>query len=569
MYVYELNTMNIDFVKPCDPDKLYNNAYTPRDEVAHPLKIRALAQQHDEGEHINNGIWSLYILNNVHPYFTCKINWDATYESYGVLCKASHFRVLCKTPSMFNIMHDIHNIDHGSLHYWLSIHHDSLLLISHVVYEHPDKATNNMNYCCVEDGTLLLDSTNMDDEMLQLISNKAYTIGNGITLLLALHRAGLIRCELLLPVLKSFLKTHRVYFQPINEDWQELYYAPKTPLIADFPYLYACFGPNFVHVDMLKMLNKHNMASDNVMMQSYQGEFCLMTRQTAMFPHFNLEHWKTHEAIKSWSTVYKNIPSTTVYVLNGLGNITTEYHSHTMYDFVGMLSSFVHDDAYAYWENVLVHTSFMKDIFDVKDVVQSHKRKILHAFLKSCFHIHKYGIGHTNAHVTQQRIRSMWYYVMTQFYSKDDLQTCIATLCIFFKTAPNLVDYETIPNEFVQDVFKLSKQNKIDLCCTKKYTGIVNNFMAMRIKQDFPHVVFKDSHQLVTNYKRFNLNTSIYALLLSHDSIKSYVHQKITTNLLHLKHICNCSDMSSHVIYDLVIDYIKTTANNNKILLLA
>jgi hypothetical protein len=75
-----------------------------------------------------------------------------------------------------------------------------------------------------------------------------------LTLFLAYHRLGIIPARIAQPILHHFVAEHHPFiFQDVTDVWHDLYYNTAIGNIADFPALYLSFGPNFAHLNIIKL----------------------------------------------------------------------------------------------------------------------------------------------------------------------------------------------------------------------------------------------------------------------------------------------------------------------------
>ena len=189
----------------------YSEPYAPivntmtfceRDEIADPNKLLLIIKNNNVTPQSSTKNWSVYMHNNEY-FYTNTIPWTKTYNSYGIEIKSHHFRVLCTDPAVFTI--DIDNIFS-----WFTRNYSKLFLISHIITSHEP---TNKKYVSKNSSLIAVDQ---DNEMDKILINKCYTICNGVTLLLALHRLNIVDVDTTYTIL-THLSSHEYTYNMLNE----------------------------------------------------------------------------------------------------------------------------------------------------------------------------------------------------------------------------------------------------------------------------------------------------------------------------------------------------------------
>lgn len=200
-------------------------------------------------------------------------NWEHakvyTYRQqpfYVHQCQDSYF--LTDTPSMFDVP------DNSQLRTWLYSNWNKLALIT-------CQASNTFPERTIKHGVSLK----------ELLDNKCFTVFNGLTLLLARHRLGLLKSKDIYLILCDFVATFGTQpFQDVPEHWHTLYYNRNVPNIADFPWYYLCMGPNWAATNVIELFSDINL--NRFLLHTFYNFHVYSSAQSVMYPHFNMSIYK-------------------------------------------------------------------------------------------------------------------------------------------------------------------------------------------------------------------------------------------------------------------------------------
>ncbi|NBU81968.1 MAG: hypothetical protein EBS55_10015 [Flavobacteriaceae bacterium] len=124
-----------------------------------------------------------------------------------------------------------------------------------------------------------------------VIQTEQYTIINGLTLILGLHKINIIKMKSLFPIFQKFVATNILY-QEIPEIWNHLYYNVSYN-IADFPLFYLSTGPHWAHEKIIDLFRAGEI-------EPFYNHSDYTSCYSCMLPHFNINHWKSHNRFNKW-----------------------------------------------------------------------------------------------------------------------------------------------------------------------------------------------------------------------------------------------------------------------------
>jgi len=249
-YIYNDNTNRHYKIEYADPNKLY--------------KV-----------HLNyKNNWKT-IIKNSFIYYYLKIPWEHN--------KALYFYILTDNIKLFETL-PINNFKD-----WLNENHNETFLITGLVYNIEDiKIIYRNNYLDDLIHPVQLDNLEEVTEISRIIKFNCYSIGSGLTLLLAYHRLGLIKSRILYSPLKEWYivyKRDNLYFK-INDNWSQLYYKNVPTMIADFPFYYLCFGPNFAS-NRIRRIFFSKQDQSLIQYAKEENKLVVANALTAMYPYFD------------------------------------------------------------------------------------------------------------------------------------------------------------------------------------------------------------------------------------------------------------------------------------------
>jgi hypothetical protein len=194
----------------------------------------------------------------------------------------NEFYILCENPYMLSSIVEAHD-----MLAWLEQWWQTPLLVTTSIY-----TVESWRYGLVNG---LYPHTRYDlkkfKEFKGLVNGRCYSIGNGLTLALAMHRVGMFRGREFTESLFKFLQQHDFdnLYQQVLTPWVSLYYGHPTQHVADFPWYYVCSGPQFADPSVLYMMLP---AQTEGFPQIVRGNHIAMTSyRSAMLPYIAPNIW--------------------------------------------------------------------------------------------------------------------------------------------------------------------------------------------------------------------------------------------------------------------------------------
>ena len=362
MIFNELNLINQYYV--VDPLNIVPNNLCPREEYADPRKIFKILYKAQKWDIIQ--IYDRW-------YYYIKIPWVKEYKSLKhSKIKSLYYYVLTDKPSLFK------NLPKNNFKEWLNDNWSKTFLISALVFTHNYKFltynSNSNRYCIYLNGCI-----DGNDEVRTIIYNNSYTICNGLILLLSLHRINKIKEGHLFNDLSIWYQSfsRNGIYHIVDEQWEYIYYSNNISLIADLPYYYLCFGPNFSSKSIRSIFKTENY--DELFSQYINGATISATNQNSiMYPYFN------KDVMLEYNT-YNEIMENDTY------NI----------DISGYIQSIIVDDEV--WNKWVYYKGY-----NINYILSSHNSivKLLERVFRTCFYLYKFGSD--NIKINKKKLRLLW-----------------------------------------------------------------------------------------------------------------------------------------------------------------
>lgn len=290
MRIIEANFINTIYVSCCG-SHTKNNAHLPppmpRREIADPRKLLLCANNCGSAN-----TWGIY----QNELYYKRQHWNKSLQKNNVT--EGDFYVLCDSPSMFASVLSTDNV-----YTWLITYWQTPFLITTSIYHNDITETSwgivNGKYpsmqCNISDAT--------KSSLQVLIDGRCYTIGNGVTLALAMHRlcrAGIIKGHQFGRDFSGQFNQFVTQADPwklfqsvgVGSVWETLHYGHPTPHISDFPLFYAYMGPMFVDPKVVDCLLEHGQELELYSMQNGGNNTVTVTSpRSAMLPYHNTSIW--------------------------------------------------------------------------------------------------------------------------------------------------------------------------------------------------------------------------------------------------------------------------------------
>lgn len=250
MEIKQLNFLNQLYITT--PDANIPIDVCPRYEIAHPERILALADSAD------NATWSELEIHD--QRFKYKfINKTENFHIDGrVNVNSSGFFIFTDDTDLFSSVSDLLACAHDPQHIysWMRSRVSEFFGVTCPILQ--QNRRNQLYSICHTNTCRIKRLSPTEDPLSQLITDNCFIMCNGMTLLIALHRAGLIKEDPLFNALCMFVNEQsEQWFADMSNTYFNLYVSSSMPQIAEFPYIYACMGKTKAANKIINLLLNH------------------------------------------------------------------------------------------------------------------------------------------------------------------------------------------------------------------------------------------------------------------------------------------------------------------------
>ena len=139
---------------------------------------------------------------------------------------------------------------------------------------------------------MLIPNHSVHTTWMDMLAARSYTIGNGMTLFLAMMKVGHIPTHTGKTSIRHIFHQFGVdMFQPVAERWTELYYGHPTMHVCDNPYYFAAMGTPCVPYEIFELFSLPN--EDDVVMNASHGNYRIIsTLKSVILTQFRPEWWE-------------------------------------------------------------------------------------------------------------------------------------------------------------------------------------------------------------------------------------------------------------------------------------
>ena len=579
----EMNLINNALIIP--PNEYRYCRYCPREEIAHPLKLKSIIDSFTLRWDIHH-----YDLN---VFYVSWLPWFKTYKNYNELIHTSLFHILTEKPAMFSLFRNIINNPQYTkdalknfsnknefiyeLNDWLSKWWNTPFLITIPILHHCRGAfiTDNL----YPPRRMYLEDIPSQEYLDLQLDNQSYTICNGLTLFLAFHRLNIITPNVAYPILKNFIDMNKPHiFQDVTDVWYNLYYNTVISHIADFPSIYISNGPDFAHIKILRLFETDY---DYQFAQTIVPTTVVYTSPfIAMFPYFNTTNWNYFQSNDIWlNTININYENDDILY----PDITGFIH--------GMLTT---KKSWKYWQNNY------DEILNNLAVCYISIEKLIEDLIQTCCYYYKYGSPYHNKSL-KRKVRIMWNNIIVTLDNTKQLIPAIFTRYILkHQMSERLISIgragalwmNEMPYGLLKDIFDIYKL-ELNLFTRLNFVIISEHIDILRIiypdiivnKIENDDIIPFNNGNIITNNTIANniitniLNNNKYSIYRSPISIlrdsfprslmkvfyENYIYKKIITKLCAIYKGFGIKTTgtlyNNHLIANLLLDYLKMNKN--------
>lgn len=283
MRICEKNLLNTIYVLP--QHVRYPSSYCPREEIADPAKLFRCVYM------VNS--WDTVQLDDA-CFFRGWIPWRKQYnfDRNKETVTSSGVYVFTRSTVMFQTLRELLETrvySKAHIAAWLHEWWNEVFLITSPIYvSEPGGYAYSINNRYFVQRVPIVGTF---DSSRQLVMSHCYTMCNGLTLLIALHRLGIISASYVAFAVQQLKQHHPDFFQEVTEPWHEIYYGHFSPHVADHPYIYACMGEKPASLEVIRACQAED-DYDSVLTQFGWGETRVYTSlPSAILTYFHRELW--------------------------------------------------------------------------------------------------------------------------------------------------------------------------------------------------------------------------------------------------------------------------------------
>ncbi len=218
----------------------------PREEIAAPYKLLATAQRQMQD-------WDEVEIHD-HMYMRTWVQMRTPYPSLSSKVKSLGFYVATRDPEMFTRFLDVQDTHVDMLH-WLRRYGKNPAVVTVPLLNYRTKYQDVLYYISNTFPQRVVLCGQHTDLTIQMIENNGYTICNGLTLAIAMHRLGFWSTYAFQLAFNEWLREEDTIYTEILPDIQELIVQHAVPHICDHPYYYSVMGRSKANILVIKMLH--------------------------------------------------------------------------------------------------------------------------------------------------------------------------------------------------------------------------------------------------------------------------------------------------------------------------
>lgn len=228
-----IESPSINSIMVTHPYKRIPYDICPRDEIAAPSKLIAVAQKKDHE-------WDEIIVHG-HKYQRTWVQMRIPFPSVSLKIRSTGFYCATQDPRMFASILDVKDTQ-SSIFDWLCRYGKTMALITSPQYSYKTKYQEIFYYISNTFPQQTHHCGELTDLTQQMIENNAYTLCNGLTLAIAMQRLGFFSAAAFVYAFNDWMSMQESIYTDITPDIQILVVQHMIPHICDHPYFYAVMG---------------------------------------------------------------------------------------------------------------------------------------------------------------------------------------------------------------------------------------------------------------------------------------------------------------------------------------
>lgn len=364
---------------PCD--------VCPREEIASPSKLLAFSQ---------TNVYDWDPINIFEQqYQRAWIQHRTRYTAISSKIKSHGLYALTQRPDMFMTVLHVNDCSVDDILHWLRHYALTPVIITNPLLSYRTKYQEILYFVTNTFPQRTVHVAPLTDLTHQMMVHNAYTIANGLTLAIAMHRLGVWSSPAFLEALTFWFQETENPYTDITSDIQDLVVQHLIPHICDHPYFYACMGKHKANIHVLRAIHNKYEVYEPFIQQHDQHTQVITSAALQMLPYtpMDLFDYVTSSAVQEEYAV-------------GSGG--------TRVDIGGLMQSmFTQRGVWKRWKLIYRDTllRYSQRSSSVDDFIDQCMRRI-------CM-IYKRGV-HQGGRVKTGRIRAFWQQIMEVLDPKKD-----------------------------------------------------------------------------------------------------------------------------------------------------
>lgn len=529
------------------PDRRVPTRLCPRDEIAHPYKI-------EDSIFAKYKRWRTIKIED-HPLQYKRIEYDR--EIYDDV-SASYFYVVTDNTSVLKDAKLVRADSADDMFRYLRAHQTTLFLVTTPVFvQRSERALPDSYYVVPADVLqvpIFIEAGNTV-VLRGMLHTRCYTVCNGMTVFLAMVRAGVWNIR----EARAAMERWRAHYSVLDvktgdmsDVWQLLYVTHPIPMIAEFPIYYATMYPSTPE-SFFQYLEEEEMTPHAQYMDENHDRCFYASPVTSMFPHFN------RQIFEYYNRATEGLPL----LLETPFGMDPGDEQNT--DIEGFLIAMVRSRrAWRWWKkNGINHLRRAWDLSSDS-----------HAFFSDCLTalFYLYENPYTGIKYPRSRARAIWRSMLLAF----DIEVVEVQIYLVIHLVKRLLYRAFDPHRFNPMIPLAFIADILDY-----YRGQINWFEEHRYKlyttHDIPNVLLIFSPYIRLNNERiheFVLHCSLYQMLkldLEYHHAVRFLDRRVAQKLSYVNHIfgmgmnqqnlVNLSENSAYIVGSILKQYLRDHRN--------
>lgn len=348
----------------------------PREEIASPAKLLAFAQTQDDD-------WDPVTVFNV-EYQRAWIQFRTRYNAVSRKIRSHGLYALTQRPDMLTSVLNVDETSVDHMLHWLRQYALTPVVITCPLLSYRTRYQEVLYFLTNTFPQRTIHVTPFTDLTQQMLMNNAFTIANGLTLAIAMHRNGVWTHGTFMEALAYWFDENTNPYTDITPEIQDLVVQHRIPQVCDHPYFYACMGKHKAHIGVVQILRGNYEVFEPFVQQQDVHSQVVTSAALQMLPYTPLD-------------IFDYVTA------NSLDDESVVSHTGTRVDIGGLMQSmFTQRGVWKRWKLVYHQTlwDYSRKSASVDDFIDQCMRRV-------CI-LYKRGV-HQSGRAKTSRMRAFWH----------------------------------------------------------------------------------------------------------------------------------------------------------------